>query len=180
MFLKYLRFWMRSKNQHGVHSPFVYDFVTRCLYRPNLKIKKNNTNHHSKQLRLLLKIVDYFDVKCIASDVSQLADVLQTHGFTLHVTHFPPTAETEKFDLVLLHQATEKISVKGLLRLLKNDSILIINNIHSHKNKALWNELVNHPLVSVSIDVFRQGYIFIRKEQRKEHFTLRMPLTFIF
>lgn len=30
--LAYICFWLRSTNQHGVHSPFVYDLVTRCFY----------------------------------------------------------------------------------------------------------------------------------------------------
>ena len=29
---QYIRFLARSKNQHGVHSPFVYDLVTQCFY----------------------------------------------------------------------------------------------------------------------------------------------------
>lgn len=29
---QYLKFLVRSKNQHGVHSPFVYDMVTQCFY----------------------------------------------------------------------------------------------------------------------------------------------------
>jgi predicted O-methyltransferase YrrM len=28
----YLSFLLRSTNEHGVHSPFVYDLVTRCFY----------------------------------------------------------------------------------------------------------------------------------------------------
>lgn len=30
--LSYIKFLLRSKNQHGVHSPFVYDLVTTCFY----------------------------------------------------------------------------------------------------------------------------------------------------
>ena len=32
LILAYLKFWWRSKNQHGVHSPFVYDLITKCFY----------------------------------------------------------------------------------------------------------------------------------------------------
>ncbi|OZV67569.1 O-methyltransferase [Winogradskyella aurantia] len=30
--IAYIKFLVRSTNQHGVHSPFVFNFVTRCLY----------------------------------------------------------------------------------------------------------------------------------------------------
>ncbi len=30
--LAYLKFLFSSTNQHGVHSPFIYNFVTKCLY----------------------------------------------------------------------------------------------------------------------------------------------------
>ncbi|MDB2462638.1 class I SAM-dependent methyltransferase [Algibacter sp.] len=29
---KYIKFLLKSTNQHGVHSPFVYDLVTTCFY----------------------------------------------------------------------------------------------------------------------------------------------------
>jgi predicted O-methyltransferase YrrM len=31
-FLAYIKFLLKSTNQHGVHSPFVYNFVTKCIY----------------------------------------------------------------------------------------------------------------------------------------------------
>ena len=31
-FRQYLKFLGRSTNQHGVHSPFVYNLVTQCFY----------------------------------------------------------------------------------------------------------------------------------------------------
>ncbi|SHH38162.1 O-methyltransferase [Winogradskyella jejuensis] len=31
-FLSYVKFLINSTNQHGVHSPFIYDFVIKCLY----------------------------------------------------------------------------------------------------------------------------------------------------
>lgn len=40
MFFKikaYLTFLLKSTNQHGVHSPFVYSLVTNCFYKKTLK-----------------------------------------------------------------------------------------------------------------------------------------------
>lgn len=41
----YLKFLFHSKNQHGVHSPFVFDLVTKCFYDktdyPSYSILKN-------------------------------------------------------------------------------------------------------------------------------------------
>lgn len=33
--LAYIKFLLRSTNQHGVHSPFVYNLVTKCFYDRN-------------------------------------------------------------------------------------------------------------------------------------------------
>lgn len=44
----YLTFLFNSKNQHGVHSPFVYNLVTKCFYdtkkHPEYSILNNNRN----------------------------------------------------------------------------------------------------------------------------------------
>lgn len=30
--IAYIKFLLKSTNEHGVHSPFVYNFITKCLY----------------------------------------------------------------------------------------------------------------------------------------------------
>lgn len=30
--IEYVKFWFTSTNQHGIHSPFVYQLITRCFY----------------------------------------------------------------------------------------------------------------------------------------------------
>lgn len=39
--ISYLKFLLKSKNQHGVHSPFVFNLVTKCFYK---KLKTNHLN----------------------------------------------------------------------------------------------------------------------------------------
>ncbi len=61
-----------------------------------------------------------------------------------------------------------------LLEKINQDSILIFDDIYWSKGmKQAWNEIRLHPRVSCSVDVFRWGIVFFRKEMQKEHFILR-------
>ncbi|BCY28542.1 O-methyltransferase [Flavobacterium okayamense] len=44
----YIKFFFKAKNEHGVHSPFVFDLVTKCFYDktnyPEYEILKNYRN----------------------------------------------------------------------------------------------------------------------------------------
>lgn len=44
----YLNFLLKSKNQHGVHSPFVFDLVTKCFYE-NHSIKVAKQWKHARK-----------------------------------------------------------------------------------------------------------------------------------
>lgn len=39
--IAYINFFIKSTNQHGVHSPFVYSLITKCFY--------NKTKHAEYQ-----------------------------------------------------------------------------------------------------------------------------------
>lgn len=55
-----------------------------------------------------------------------------------------------------------------------NDSIFIFDDIHWSKgmNRA-WKKILEDPAVTVSLDLFRIGIVFFRKESQKEHFVIR-------
>jgi len=55
------------------------------------------------------------------------------------------------------------------------DSVFIFDDIHwSKEMEESWEEIKNHPKVSVTIDTFFWGYVFFRTETKhKEHFIIR-------
>lgn len=62
-----------------------------------------------------------------------------------------------------------------LLPTITNDSVWIFDDIHwSTDMEEAWEAIKNHPKVTVTIDTFQWGLVFFRKEQEKEHFTIRI------
>ena len=48
---EYLNFKLKSTNQHGIHSPFIFDLVTQCFYKNTPK--KEKTAFKAYKLKLL-------------------------------------------------------------------------------------------------------------------------------
>ena len=48
--LQYLKFWLRSTNQHSVHSPFVYNLVTQCFYDKSNYSEYKTLRNYRKEL----------------------------------------------------------------------------------------------------------------------------------
>src|SRR5690606_627586 len=53
----YIKFLFKSTNQHGVHSPFVYDLITKCFYDTrNYEAYKEILNYKKDLLKNSTKI----------------------------------------------------------------------------------------------------------------------------
>lgn len=82
----YLKFLWSSKNEHGVHSPFVFDLVTKCFYNKKkyaeysiLKRYRNslleNKNH--------IEVIDFgAGSKVFKSNKRQISKIAQTAGIS--------------------------------------------------------------------------------------------------
>lgn len=83
---KYFSFLWQSKNQHGVHSPFVYDLVTKCLYDrkkyPEYKLLKA----HRKSLTDSEEVIEVTDFgagsRVFKSDTRPVAAIAKNAGAT--------------------------------------------------------------------------------------------------
>lgn len=167
-FISYLKFLIKSTNQHGVHSPFIYNFVTRCLYNKQLVKPREFANYPAmmsrKQFISLLKIIRYLEVKAIFTDEKELS-INENCSLVTQLQ----TATT--YDLIFINYPKENLDF--YLNYVHNDSIFIINNIHRKENEPLWRKLIENEKVTACINVYYQGYIFIRREQPKEVFYIR-------
>ena len=60
--IAYIKFLLKSTNEHGVHSPFVYNFITKCLYDKKRYNNYDDLKAYRSQLlnsKESLKITDF-------------------------------------------------------------------------------------------------------------------------
>ncbi|PVW16439.1 O-methyltransferase [Marixanthomonas spongiae] len=252
--LSYLSFLLRSTNQHGVHSPFVYHLLTQCFYDKKKHNAYKTLNNHRKAVfadsetievsdfgagsrvfktntrtvaaiakhagitpkrqRLLFRLVQYLQPAKILElgtslgmattamalgnpnasikTVEGCPNTLQkaTGYFTdfkiqniiSHNQSFNAYFEahpSEPFDLVYIDGNHDKASTlkyfEFLLKQVNNDSVLLFDDIYWNKEMTeAWQQIIAHQKVMVSIDTFQWGLVFFRKEQRKQHFSIRL------
>ncbi|MGA9238427.1 hypothetical protein [Robiginitalea sp.] len=156
-------FWFQAKNKHGVHSPFIYEFLDRAVYTKALK------QGVSRQ-RLLRAARVHFNPKRIWW-VSNLPGNSGIRG-NLEVDS---TLQGPPFDLLVFdkpsHEVGEILSDPGQWH---NDSIVYLGNLRgSASTYALWEQISLHPSVRVVVESYREGLLFFRKEQAKQHFKIR-------
>ena len=134
----YLQFLLKSTNQHGVHSPFVYNFVTKCLYNkqliPKKELKHSFTTLSNLQVRLLLKIIRYFSAYHILTDDIFIKNLSNINTCCCIST----SSSRDTFDLIFVNHPNENADLRDYLPLLHNDSILVINSIHQKEKEPLW------------------------------------------
>ncbi len=252
--IQYIKFLFKSTNQHGVHSPFVYDLVTTCFYdnkaysdyktiisyrkallnnttkievtdlgagslmmkQPERTVSEiaKNAGTTNKRAQLLYRITNYFKPKNILELGTSLgiatlamqfanpdAKIITIEGcpniseFTknnfkinsvenIHVItgNFNVEIDTLKantYNLIFFdgnHQKEATLSYfESLLETTNNDSVFIFDDIYWSKGMTeAWQIIKQHPKVTITIDTFFWGFVFFRKEQRKEHFTIRV------
>jgi len=148
----YINFLFNSKNEHGVHSPFVFDLVTKCFY------KKDNYNVDialPTDNRLILKTINYLKLSNCAN-------------FTI-----PFNASTEIDCIIVSSKNFSVFSLDTIFPYCKNNTCIFIEDIHRTENfYAFWKTLCLNENFSVSIETFNLGLLFFRKEQKKEHFII--------
>jgi hypothetical protein len=83
-----------------------------------------------------------------------------------------------KIDFIFIDSSylnENKIQLDEIIDLANNETCVIFENPHYSKvTETQWKLLVKSPFFNVTIDTYSFGLAFIRKEQVKEHFTIRV------
>ena len=92
---------------------------------------------------------------------------------------FEIQALEKQFDLVYIDTTNTALNPAALFEktLYKADKncVFIFEGIYANtKNTKAWQDIIASQEVTVSIDGFYWGLVFLKKEQEKQHFTLRL------
>jgi hypothetical protein len=166
---KYFNYYFKASNGkgHGVHSPFVYNFIGSIL---NNKELKQEANYSNKYRALLIRMVAYYMpvvVMELELTPSNKANILEE------------IENADNIGLLYLKQnknATDfKVYFNVAIKKINTHSILIFEDIHNSKEmEASWEQIKMHKEVKLTIDIYKLGIVFFRKEQlEKENFIIR-------
>ncbi len=179
-----IRFLIRAKNAHGIHSPFVFTFYNavkkkaKSIKNPNRKLNA----FKKKENRLFLAILQYLNtVSALVISPDDSENFRTVFGKETKVIFVKSVEElqdkTQKFDFIYISNIQEITATKRLNLLnssIHNDTAVIIPHIHASKEAIQnWKMLCDEKAVKLSLDLFFIGILFFRRESTKQHFVLR-------
>jgi predicted O-methyltransferase YrrM len=108
---------------------------------------------------------------------------LNVSNIDLHIGRFDLVlpdviSQAKKLDFAFIDgHHTRKATIanfESLLKISHNETVFVFDDIHwSAGMEEAWSEIVVHEMVTVSIDLFRMGIVFLRKELSKQKFVIR-------
>lgn len=106
--IQYIKFLLKSTNQHGIHSPFVYNLITKCFYDKRIYSDyKNIISYRKTLLKTLTKIK--------VTDLGAGSQVMKQRERT--VSELAKNAGTTYAKAKLLYRITKYFKPKNILEL---------------------------------------------------------------
>ena len=165
---KYFNYYFNASNGkgHGVHSPFVFNFISSILNSKELSKEAASAN---KYLALVNRMIDFY----------KPAVVIEIEASSNQVQALKEIDGSEAIGLFYLKQnknaADLMIYFNAAIKKVNTQSILIFDGIYESKEmEANWEKIKIHNDVKLTIDLYKLGIVFFRQEQlEKENFTIR-------
>ncbi|MGL4582933.1 MAG: hypothetical protein ACRCVU_08130 [Flavobacterium sp.] len=157
----YIKFWWKSGNEHSVHSPFIFNLLTKGLYP-----KDSRWSGQAKKDAFISRLETYYAPKSIGGigeNKSLLSNVVDLKTIT------------DTVDMILVSKYDQEINVALLSCKMHNESVLIIDRRSGNEEtELLWADIVKDEKFTATIDFYYFGVAYVRSEQLKQHFVLRM------
>lgn len=155
----YLRFLFKSSNQHGVHSPFVYQYITKGLYHAEIR-----THSKPKYRHWLTQTITYFN----PSKIFRLCNYQLPKTLSLQIEN-NTFADAE---VVVAHYALENEPlIRSAIQNMNTEQILLVTA--DRYPKTFFDEVRKNNAVIVMIDFYYGCLISKRTEQLKQNFFIR-------
>lgn len=153
------KLWFRvaALNRHGVHSPFVYDFVEQLLnghYSPGAGLPQW-PDPETSWSELVLRMAWYYG--CSTIEVNDRLVELPAAEIAAAGIRF--------CKIIVINDLAGGLPAVMVPGLGLEDTILVIANPYKDKaNAALWADLRMQQGVTLALDMFDAGLLFFRKE----------------
>jgi len=179
--LRYLHFKRKATNRHGIHSPFLYQFLDEVVYAKNIQ-KSSPPKKRRKEFLLYLKMFSYFKVDRIflsQSDAffNQLLKAYHSlNPNVVYKTYHSKEISSQQYNIYILNTPDNQIEISNAIQSSpnKNNTIVIIPQIRASKEQhALWESIKKEQFTRVSLEFYHFGLVFLRTENSIEHFKIR-------
>lgn len=165
----YIKYYFNASNGkgHGVHSPFVFSFITAVLNSKELNEQAASTNKYRALVNGMVAFYKPVVVMELEATPSNKANVLEE------------IENTDSIGLLYIKQIKNAEDLtsyfNAALKKINTQSILIFDGIHDSKEmEASWETIKMHYDVKLTIDLYKLGIVFFRQEQlEKENFIIR-------
>ena len=191
--LKYLQYhWVASNSKgHGVHSPFVYQFIRQSL---NGTSSLNEIANSSPAVQNTLQAIEAASsiklkpkIKLLIARLLQSLNPLTVsvtgdkkqfeNDSSMHSNVINESVESINFAFIGPGQdpATMLQGAKKLIDRMHPNAWVILHQIHADADmEAAWDQLKKHSNIRLTIDLFTIGILFCRTAQKEqEHFIIR-------
>lgn len=167
---EYFKFLTKASNQHGVHSPFVYNLVTQCFYKKtaadlwnlfliskqflNTKTIRKVTNLHSisetvrispKKVKLFIRLIAYFKPK----NILEIGTSMGLGTAAIHIGN-------KNSSIISMESCPQRGKI--VQELFKKNNFNTIHIVHGN-----WNENLSKVLKNQQFD-----FIYFNKHQTKK------------
>lgn len=190
--------WLRYRKGFGVHSPFVFNLITKvieercpyyCFYDIALSRKKQVLHNaiQPRQGELLFRLTNYFqpsNILQIGPSQSLSALYLTSYRTGLECVSLEKEyarllpdilQEMETLDFVFFNRTIEQNLYIGLFyecsNHINNGTVFVCDGINaSCEMKKTWKKICSDERVTVSVDLYSMGIVFFNRKLHKQDY----------